>query len=126
MAVRSGSLSRADSTTSRAFQEARPIRQWRQSWPLALERLLARFQESQGETAGIKDFISVLLLYRERSAGEIQSAVELALEHRLSSSAGVRHILLQAHEAPTPAPLSHWPATVLPDLSLYGQLGVVP
>jgi len=108
-----------------AFQEARPIRQWRQSWPAALERLLARFQESQGDTAGIKDFINVLLLYREHPGEAIEVAVELALEHRISSSAGVRHILLQAHEAPTPAPLSHWPATVPTDLSIYGQLGVV-
>lgn len=109
-----------------AFQGARPIRQWRRSWPAALERLLTRFQESQGETAGIKDFISVLLLYREHSAAAIQTAVELALEHRLSSSAGVKHILGQAHKAPKPAPLSHWPATVLPDIFPYGQLGVVP
>jgi hypothetical protein len=110
----------------RAFQEARPIRQWRQSWPPVLERLLARFQDSQGETAGIKDFVSVLLLYREHAAAAIQAAVELALEHQISSSAGVRHILLHTCETPTPKPLSHWPATLLPDLSVYGQLGVVP
>jgi len=109
-----------------AFQEARPMRQWRQSWPPALERLLARFQESQGETAGIKDFVNVLLLYREHTAAEIQAAVELALEHQISSSAGVRHILLHTHGTLTPAPLSHWPATLLPDLSVYSQLGVVP
>jgi transposase len=105
-----------------AFREARPIRQWRQRWPSALERLLARFQESQGETAGIKDFVSVLLLYREHTATEIQAAVELALEHQISSSAGVRHILLHTHGTPTPVSLSHWPGTLLPDLSLYGQL----
>jgi transposase len=109
-----------------AFREARPMRQWRQNWPPALERLLARFQESQGETAGIKDFVSVLLLYREHTAAEIQAAVELALEHPISSSAGVRHILLHTYGTPTPVSLSHWPGTLLPDLSLYGQLGVVP
>jgi hypothetical protein len=109
-----------------AFQEGRPIRQWRQHWPPALERLLARFKQSQGETAGIKDFVNVLLLYREHATVEIQAAVELALEHQISSSAGVRHILLHTHGAPTPAPLSHWPATLLPDLSVYGQLGMVP
>jgi transposase len=109
-----------------AFQEARPIRQWRQHWPPALERLLARFQASQGETGGIKDFVNVLLLYREHPAAAIQAAVELALEHQISSSAGVRHILLHTHGTPTPAPLSQWPATLPPDLSVYRQLGVVP
>jgi len=109
-----------------SFHDARPIRQWRQSWPAALERLLTRFQESQGETAGIKDFINVLLLYRDYSGAEIQAAVDLALANHLSSSAGVKHILLHTQAAPTPTPLDHWPATVLPDVSLYGQLGVVP
>jgi hypothetical protein len=109
-----------------AFREARPLRQWRQNWPPALERLLARFQASQGETTGIKDFINVLLLYRKHTAVEIQAAVELALEHQISTSDGVKHILLHTHGVPTPAPLRHWPATLLPDLSVYGQLGVVP
>jgi len=109
-----------------AFQEARPMRQWRQNWPPALERLLARFQASQGETAGIKDFVNVLLLYREHAAVEIQAAVKLALEHQISTSDGVKHILLHSHGVPTPAPLRHWPATLLPDLSVYDQLGVVP
>lgn len=109
-----------------AFHGARPLRRWREMWPPCLDRLLTSFQESQGETAGIKDFISVLLLYREHSAEDIQAAVELALEHRISSSAGVRHILLHARGAPKPAPLNHWPATVLPDLSIYDQLGRVP
>jgi len=109
-----------------AFQGARPIRQWRQRWPSALERLLVRFQESQGETAGIKDFINVLLLYREHPVRAIEAAVELAVAHRISSSQGVKHLLLQSKSEPEFAPLSHWPATVLPDLSIYDQLGRVP
>ena len=102
------------------------MRQWRQNWPPALERLPARVQASPGETTGIKDFINVLLLYRKHTAVEIQAAVELALDHQISTSDGVKHILLHHHGVPTPPPLSHWPATVLPDLSLYSQLGVVP
>ncbi len=109
-----------------AFQEARPIRQWRQNWPPALERLLARFQESQGETAGIKDFINVLLLYREHPAEAIRVAVELALENHLSSSQGVKHLLLQGQAGPEFASLQQWPATMIPDLSSYAPLGVVP
>jgi len=109
-----------------AFQEARPMRQWRQNWPPALERLLARFQENQGETAGIKDFVNVLLLYREHSAEAIRVAVELALENHLSSSQGVKHLLLQGQAGPEFVSLKQWPATMIPDLSSYAQLGVVP
>ncbi|MEJ2691203.1 MAG: IS21 family transposase [Deltaproteobacteria bacterium] len=106
-----------------AFQSARPLRHWRKTWPPCLEKLLARFQESQGETAGIKDFISVLMLYRDHSGEAIQAAVELAVAHNLSSSPGVKHLLHQS--APGHAPLPQWPATQIPDVSVYGQLGGV-
>ena len=41
-----------------AFDSARPIRQWRKSWPICLERLLERFCQKQGSTKGIKEFIT--------------------------------------------------------------------
>ena len=37
-----------------AFHGARALRRWRETWPPCLEKLLARFQESQGETGGGK------------------------------------------------------------------------
>ena len=52
-----------------AFDSALVIRQWRSAWPSCLERLLKRFKEKQGETAGIKDFIIVLMFYRDHDAG---------------------------------------------------------
>lgn len=108
-----------------AFHDARPLRRWRESWPPCLEKLLTRFQEHQGETAGIKDFIAVLLLYREHPGEAIQAAVELALRNHLSSSQGVKH-LLQQSKMERLAPLPQWPATLAPDLSVYGQLGGLP
>jgi transposase len=108
-----------------AFHGARPLRRWRETWPPCLEKLLARFQESQGETAGLKDFIAVLLLYRENGGEKIEAAVELALDHHLSSSQGVKHLLLQTKSEPGFAPLQQWPATITPDLSPYSQLGEV-
>lgn len=61
-----------------AFNSARPIKQWRESWPQCLHLLLYRFCSSQGETNGIKDFITVLMFYRDYKAGEVEAAVELA------------------------------------------------
>ena len=49
------------------------------SWPKALERLLARFQTSQGETAGIKDFINVLLLYGNYLGKEVDPKWKLPM-----------------------------------------------
>jgi transposase len=108
-----------------AFHDARPLRRWRETWPPCLEKLLARFQEYQGETAGIKDFLSVLMLYREHPGEAIQTAVELALKNRLSSSHGVKHLLRQRGSEPEFTPLQQWSATLVPDLSVYGQLGGV-
>ena len=110
-----------------AFNSARPIQQWRKSWPQSLNVLLERFCSSQGETKGIKDFITVLMFYRDYEAGEIEAAVELALENNLSTSDGVHHILAYTGgtEAPTIVPLTSWATLPPPDLAVYGQLGGV-
>ena len=109
-----------------AFNSARPIRQWRKSWPQALNKLLERFCRAQGETKGIKDFIAVLMFYRDYAAGEIEAAVELAIENNISSSDGVRHLLVYTGGADTAiAPLASWPSLPPPDIAVYGQLGGV-
>lgn len=109
-----------------AFDSARVIRQWRSTWPSSLERLLAQFKEKQGETAGIKDFIAVLMLYRDHDGREIEAAVDLALENRISNSEGIRHILIHSGAEEHFAPLAGWPATVKPDVRRYAALEVHP
>jgi hypothetical protein len=88
--------------------------------------LLSSFRDAQGETKGTKDFISVLMLYRDHSPGEIEAAVDLALENNIRTSDGVQHILLFKNEKATGiAPLPGWTSLPLPDVSVYGQLGGV-
>ena len=108
-----------------AFDSAIVIRQWRPAWPCCLEKLLERFKEKQGETAGIKDFIAVLMFYKDHRTEEVEAAVELALENRLSNSEGIRHILVYSGPEASFAPLAGWPATVAPDLTLYKELEVI-
>lgn len=109
-----------------SFNSARPIRQWRERWPAVLHQLLNSFCLSQGETKGIKDFISVLMLYRQHAPEEVEAAVALALEKNISTSEGVEHILIFTREAGTDiAPLADWPSLPPPDLSVYGLLGGV-
>jgi transposase len=109
-----------------SFHSARPIRQWRQMWPDELHRLLERFKDTQGETRGIKDFISVLMLYREYPASDIEAAVGVGLENRISSSEGIRHILIsKVQRDEVVAPLADWPSLPPPDVQVYGQLGGV-
>jgi transposase len=109
-----------------AFNSARPIRQWRKMWPESLNLLLESFTTAQGETKGIKDFILVLMLYREHSDGEVEAAVDLALENNIRTSDGVRHILIYANDVNANiVPLANWPSLPPPDVTVYGQLGGV-
>ena len=109
-----------------AFNSARPIRQWRESWPEALQQFLKRLCHVHGETKGIKEFISVLMLYRDFPVSEIEAAVKLALENNISSNQGVLHLLIYANdEIRTAAPLDGWASLPAPDLDQYGQLGGV-
>jgi transposase len=107
-----------------AYHSARPIRQWRPSWPKELEKLQVRFCEVQGETKGIKDFITVLMFYRSFATEEVEAAVKLAMEKGISSSEGVRHLLHAANDVSQPTTtLAGWESLPATDVSQYGQLG---
>lgn len=109
-----------------AFHSARPIRQWKKSWPESLNRLLKKFCSSQGQSGGVRDFISVLMLYRKYKANDVEAAVSLALENGISSSDGVRCILDYTSDTGNGiAPLENWPKLPPPDVTVYGQLGGV-
>jgi transposase len=106
-----------------AFDSARPIRQWRKSWPDCLERLLEQFCQKQGHTKGIKDFISVLMLYKDHAACDIESAVDKALTANAGSSQAVEHILKGSQHDPSFVTLENWQTLPPPDVTIYGQIG---
>lgn len=108
-----------------AFHSARPIRQWREDWPESLENLLHSFQQHHGETGGIKDFISVLMLYKEHDPEDVNAAVELALETCVRTSDGVKHILLHSEPDYIFESLPNWPVMTPGDVSEYSVLGSV-
>ena len=106
-----------------AFDSARPIKEWRKKWPQSLERLRDKLLASHGETDGTRDFIMVLMLYREHRTEDVEAAVERAVQSGVSSSAGVKHLLLPANDDDTRERVIGWPATPTPDVSVYAQLG---
>jgi transposase len=110
-----------------AFESARPIRQWREVWPECLERLLGRFCEKQGHTRGTKDFINVLMLFKEHKKEDVVSAVEEAISAGVSSSEAVEHILISriAPVEHSPVPLDNWETLSPPDVSVYSSIGGV-
>jgi hypothetical protein len=107
-----------------AFYSARPIRQWRGSWPDCLERLLELFVKKQGDTRGVKDFVSVLMLYKDNDSKAIETAVEKALEANAGSSEAVRHVLTSDRsQAADFGSLENWRTLPPPDVSVYSQIG---
>jgi transposase len=109
-----------------SFESARPLRQWRKEWPQCLHKLLADFRTSSGTTSGTKDFLNVLMLYRDYDSQAVEDAVNMALKQGVSSSGAIAHILIYTN---TPEriipPVKGWDASSPPDLSVYGQLGGV-
>jgi transposase len=109
-----------------AFESSRVIQQWRATWPKELESLLEQFRQKQGESNGIKDFICVLMLYREYSKEEVDAAIHIAAEKRLGHSEGVKHLLIQAKPQESIEPLAGWSPTLEANVAMYDQLGGVP
>ena len=111
-----------------AFESARPIRQWRADWPASLEKLLDRFREAQGPNHGIKEFVGVLMLFKEHGHKEVIEAVEAAISAGVSSREAVEHLLRTQSGAghdDSPTPLGTWPTLPSPDVSVYSRIGGV-
>jgi hypothetical protein len=95
-----------------ALQHAKPIRQWRSSWPVVYEQLLAELQRRQPDGAGVRQFIQVLQLHKEFPAQLIEQAISQALAHHCPHLDGVQlclRQLLQPDLTPTSLDLSDHP-----------------
>jgi len=108
-----------------SFDSARPIRQWRADWPKCLEVLLEGFRQKQGDTKGTKEFICVLMLFKDYPKTDVISAVETALSANVSSSEAVIHILKNGQEKHKSwiQPLDNWLRFPPADVSIYDQIG---
>lgn len=78
-----------------AFNYAKPVRQWRASWPAVYERLLAELQQRQPGGAGVRQFIRVLRLHQHYPADLIEQAVGQALHYHCPHADGVELCLRQ-------------------------------
>jgi transposase len=78
-----------------AFHHAKPLRQWRRRWPPAYEQLLAQLQHQWPDGRGVREFIQILQLHHHYPAGQVQTAVEQALEYGCLHLDGVKLCLTQ-------------------------------
>ncbi len=109
-----------------SFASARAIRQWHKVWPDCLNLMFEKMCLKYGQNKGTKDFVSLLILYRTYSSSEIEAAVDLALENKISNTAGIKHILLYTKDTTTrKESLPNWQTFPAPDTSIYAQLGSI-
>jgi transposase len=103
-----------------AFEHAQPLREWREKWPPAYEKLLTVLRQQQpGENQAVRSFLQVLQLHQHYAPEHIHAAVEQALAEGLTSPNGVRFCLHRLLD-PTPAAAS-LDLSSQPDLASIGR-----
>lgn len=113
-----------------AFDHAKPIRRWRESWPPVYERVLARLRAQWPDGRGVREFVRVLKLHQDHPADLIAQAIEQALEYGCAHADGVKlclHQLMNPETPVSPLDLVRWPelvtvGTQTPDLQCYDRL----
>ena len=83
-----------------AFDSARPIRQWRKTWPVQYERMLSILRKRLGDNKGTRDFVRILQLHQEHPEAEVENAVSEALRLSSYSYDAVKHLLLSNSRKP--------------------------
>jgi len=113
-----------------AFDHAKPIRRWRETWPPVYETLLSHLREQWPDGRGVREFVRILNLHREHPVERVQQAVEQALAYGCPHADGVMLCLRQltaSEPLVLSLDLSDHPellavATEAPDLACYDQL----
>jgi transposase len=78
-----------------AFDYAKPLKEWRASWPAVYEQLLTQLRQQWPDGRGIREFIAILQLHQTHAASLVEQAVTQALAHHSGHSDGVRFCLHQ-------------------------------
>jgi transposase len=102
-----------------AFNYAKPIRRWRETWPAVYEQLLSQLLKQWPDGRGIREFIQVLKLHQDYPAELIEQAVTQALHYQCAHLDGIKLCLCQLRQSDTPpAPLD---LSQLAHLQQFGQ-----
>ncbi len=112
-----------------ALAHARPLQQWRTTWPPVYERLLTHLQQRWPEGQGTREFVRILRLHQEFPAPLLEQAVAEALRYASATVDSVRLCLQALTQPALPAPvdLAAHPALAQiaaqgPDLQQYERL----
>ena len=82
-----------------AWDHAKPIQEWRQSWPVVYDRYLASLQEHLTASQATREFVRILRLHEDYSEAIITQALEKALECHCYSFDGVKQLVMGLKES---------------------------
>jgi transposase len=115
-----------------AFEHAKPLRRWRETWPPIYEDVLAHLRAQWPEGRGVREFIRILRLHTQHPADLVERALIQALAYGCPHYDGVvlcLNDLLQPSLSQLPLPLNLLPLVRLAgvgeqsvNVSAYDQL----
>jgi transposase len=85
-----------------AWEQAKPIQEWRQSWPEVYDLYLAALRERLSTSQATREFVRVLRLHEDYPEAVITQALKEALSGHCYSADGVKQIVLRLTEPPCP------------------------
>jgi hypothetical protein len=85
-----------------AWEQAKPIQEWRQSWPEVYDRYLAALRERLSRSQATREFVRVLRLREDYPEAIIAQALEQALSGHCYNADGVKQLVLCLVEPPGP------------------------
>ena len=94
-----------------AFEHAKPMRQWRSTWPAAYETLYRRLRDDLPDGTGVREFLRILALHETHAAADIEQAIKTALACGRANFDSVRLCLHQLQH-PNQSTQPDWPLLV--------------
>lgn len=82
-----------------AWEHAKPIQEWRQSWPPVYDRYLTALKEHLPASQATREFVRILRLHEDHSEAIITQALEKALECHCYSVDGVKQLVMGLKES---------------------------
>jgi transposase len=111
-----------------AWDQAKPIHEWRQSWPEIYEYYLSALREHLPVSQATREFVRILRLHEDYSEAIIAQGLEKALECHCYNADGVKQIVMHLTDE-SKAPVGDITAYPLgvesvswPDVSQFDQL----
>jgi transposase len=85
-----------------AWEQAKPIQEWKQRWPPVFNRYWTILQEQMSSSQATREFVQILRLHEDYSEAIIAQALEQALTGHCYSAAGVKQLVLRLVEPSRP------------------------